>query len=147
MRVVIRGRNLPGRAFVSDGEALANVHVALQVRREPSDPVRADASSAEWSTDVRVVTDSEGRLDFRGPAVHGRAGDRFLYLTWGDVGNDGSFTMFRRAKLVLHQVDDQLARDAERHSRPLIATVDLTDEHGCPRCARVDPPAVMWSLG
>jgi hypothetical protein len=24
--------------------------------------------------------------------------------------------------------------------------VNLSDELGCPRCARVDPPAVTWSV-
>jgi hypothetical protein len=147
VRVVVRGRNLPGRSFVSDGTPLANVHVALQVRREPSGPVAGDARRAEWSTEVRVISGPDEQLDFRGAAVHGRPGDRFLYLTWGDVGTDGSFSMFRRAKLMLNRVDDQLVRDAEASDRPLVATVDLTDDHGCPRCARVDPPAVAWSTG
>ena len=32
-------------------------------------------------------------------------------------------------------------------SRALVASVDLTDAKGCPRCARVDPPALLWELG
>ena len=46
--------------------------------------------------------------DFRGPAVQGKRGERFLYLTWGDVGPDGEFEMFRRAKLMLDRVDPQV---------------------------------------
>jgi hypothetical protein len=55
--------------------------------------------------------------------------------------------MFRRAKLVLDRVEPALVASAERSGRPLVADVRLTDEKGGPRCARVDPPAVTWSLG
>jgi Family of unknown function (DUF5990) len=44
-------------------------------------------------------------------------------------------------------VDPSLVHDAETHEHPLVANVDLTDDHGCPRCARVDPPAISWSVG
>jgi len=147
VRVVVRGHHLPGRSFVSDGVPLANVHVALQERRDPVGLVRGDAARARWEADVRVVTDADGAVDFRGPAVQGKRGDRFLYLTWGDVADDGSFAMFRRAKLMLHRVDAALIAEAEGGAAPLVASVDLTDDHGCPRCARVDPPAISWTVG
>lgn len=58
--------------------------------------VRADAAEAEWRTTVDVVKRQDGR-DFRGPAVHGKAGERFLCLTWGMLDGD-VFTMFRRGQ-------------------------------------------------
>ena len=60
-----------------------------------------EADCAEWVTEVRAEGD-----DFRGRAVHGTRGERFVYLTWGTVD------------------------------------IDLTDDAGMPRCARLDPPAV-----
>jgi hypothetical protein len=146
VRVVIVGRNLPGRRFAADGVSRDHVHVGLQERSDPVGLVAADADAARWELDVRVVATEEGDRDFRGPAVHGRRGERFLYLTWGDVGADGSFGMFRRAKLVLDRVEPRLVDTAERTGRPLEATVDLTDDRGCPRCARVDPPAISWRV-
>ena len=92
MEIVIRGRDLPG-VDVADK---FDVHVALQVGRDPVGPVRGDALHAEWTTTVTSRIDSRGR-DFTGPAVHGKRGERFLYLTWGEV-TDGKFDMFRRAK-------------------------------------------------
>ena len=139
MKVVIRGERLPGRTFSSD-VMRSNVHVGVQVRKDPEGLVPGDAPSAEWCVDVTVV-DDEGVLDFKGPAVQGKKGERFLYLTWGDVGSDGSFDMFRRAKLMLNRIDPTLVRSAQR----LTATVDLTDSCGEPRCARVDPPALKWT--
>jgi hypothetical protein len=55
--------------------------------------------------------------------------------------------MFRRAKLMLDRVDPALMTEAEESDRPLVADVRLTDEKGGPRCARVDPPAVVWGVG
>jgi hypothetical protein len=124
MRLLIRGTRLPGLTC----GPYTNVHVGLQVRKEPVGLVPADAPAAEWAAEINTA---DG--DFRGPAVHGRKGDRFVYLTWGTV-TDGSFSMFRRAKLMLAD----LPADAE----DVTVDVDLTDEHGLPRCARLRPPAL-----
>jgi len=137
MRLVIRGHDLPGASYAGH----ARIAVGLQVRDEPAEVVPGDAPSALWETEVRLV---DG--DARGPAVHGRRGERFVYLTWGEV-SDGGFAMFRRAKLMLDRVDAVLLTEAEESGRPLVADVGLTDEKGGPRCARVDPPAIRWSIG
>ena len=90
--------------------------------------VEADAAGAEWVAEIRT---DDG--DFRGPAVQGRKGERFVYLTWGTVDGD-SFSMFRRAKLMLAE----LSADAAE----VTVDVDLTDECGMPRCARLLPSAM-----
>lgn len=71
--------------------------------------------------------------DFRGRAVHGRKGQRFIYLTWGTT-TDGPFNMFRRAKLMLAD----LPVDVDE----VTVDIDLTDEAGMPRCAWLHAPAV-----
>jgi hypothetical protein len=144
VRITIHGRNLPGRRFRSDGVLLDNVHVGLQERSDPVGLVRGDAARATWPAEVRIEVTDAGTLDFRGPAVHGKRGERFLYLTWGQVESDGSFAMFRRAKLMLDRIDPELVRKVAREGQELSAVVDLTDDFGCPRCARVDPPAISW---
>jgi hypothetical protein len=141
------GRDLPGRSFCGpDGETLGNVHVGVQVGSEPEQLVRADADEARWELTIRTTIDRDGELDFRGPGVHGARGDRFVYLTWGDLDTSGAFHMFRRAKLMLHRVEPDVMRRAVERDR-LRATVHLTDGTGAPRCARVDPPAVAWEAG
>ncbi len=132
MRLVIEGWNLPGR----DCGPYRDIHVGTQIRREPAELVPADAASARWDLDIEVV-DRDGAPDFRGPAVQGKRGERFVYLTWGEL-RDGTFTMFRRAKLMLLDVPDL-------GGPTVTARVDLTDEHGMPRCARLRPPALAWS--
>jgi hypothetical protein len=118
----------------------------VQVGKDPIGLVPGDAGSARWDVDVRPVVD-DGTVDLRGPAVHGKKGERFLYLTWGDVGCDGSFAMFRRAKLMVADIDAELLRAAASDDGTLIASLGLSDEHGCPRCARVRPPVVSWRAG
>lgn len=146
MRVVITGVNLPGREFCQpDGSVIANVHVGVQLGREPSHLVPGDAPGATWELDVQLVRADDGQLDFRGPCVQGRRGERFIYLTWGDVDAVGGFQMFRRAKLMLDRIGTALVESAAR-AGALAATVDLTDDRGGPRCARVDPPALAWSV-
>ena len=121
-----------------------NVQVGVRVRREPEQLIRADQSEIAWEVDVEVVRAEDG-FDFRGPAVQGRRGDRFLYLTWGQVSTNGAFEMFRRAKLMLDRIESKLIESAMKKSR-LDVSVDLTGPGGGPRCARVDPPAIAWSV-
>lgn len=146
MRLSIIGTNLPGRAFRRpDGSPMNNVHVGIQRRRDPVSLVRADAAEARWDLDVDVV-DRDGSVDFKGPEIQGKPGERFVYLTWGEVhGSADRFEMFRRAKVMLNRVAPDLIESA-RTSGVLIAEIDLTDEHGGPRCARVDPPAITWTI-
>jgi len=146
MRIVIEGHDLPGAAFVSDGRPLRNVHVAVQVGKEPVGLVRGDADRARWEVDARVVS-ADGDVDLRGPAVHGKRGERFFYLTWGDVGTGESFRMFRRAKLMVGDIDPELLAAAAGDDTPLVAKISLTDDCGAPRCARVRPPAIRWRSG
>ena len=145
MQLEIRGHHLPGRSWALDSGPCHNVHVGVQVRRDPSDLVPGDAAKASWLVDVQIV-DREGALDFKGPAVQGKPGERFVYLTWGNVGADGSFTMFRRAKLMLGHIEPALIKRADVADRRLVATVDLTDECGGPRCARLKSPALALSV-
>jgi hypothetical protein len=54
--------------------------------------------------------------------------------------------MFRRAKLMLDRIDPALIDAATQSGASLVATVDLTDDRGGPRCARLDSPALTWTL-
>lgn len=145
MHVSIVGTNLPGRTFCrADGTPMDNVHVGIQRRRDPVSLVRADADEARWDLTIDVV-DRNDSIDFRGPEVQGNSGDRFVYLTWGEVGPVGRFERFRRAKVMLNRVEPDLIGSA-RTSGTLVATIDLTGDDGGPRCARVDPPAITWTI-
>jgi hypothetical protein len=132
VRLVIEGHDLPGRQCGGH----VDVHVGVQLGREPAELVTADAPDARWELDIEVIETPHG-TDFRGTAVQGKKGERFVYLTWGEGAGD-RFTMFRRAKLMLGDLPAPAAD-------VVTARVHLTDELGLPRCARLEPPAVAWS--
>ena len=144
MQVSIVAFNLPGCVFGRpDGSLMTNVHVGIQVGREPAELVRADESEACWVFDIDAVV-RDGAVDFRGPVVQGKRHERFIYLTWGEVTRNDEFEMFRRAKLMLNRIDGEVVESALTGGR-LLARIDLTADDGGPRCARVDPPAIAWS--
>ena len=133
MQLRIEGVDLPGR---SCGGGHDDVHVGVQRKQEVIEWVRGDAKSATWTFEVTTKLDADGNRDFGGPFVHGKKGERFVYLSWGD-GSGESFTMFRRAKLMLD--------DAPESDGTVVARVRLTDAKGLPMCARLKPPALSWS--
>ncbi|MGY2875913.1 hypothetical protein ACVW00_003103 [Marmoricola sp. URHA0025 HA25] len=132
MRLIIEGHHLPGRTC---GQ-YADVHVGVQVGRLPTEVVPADADRVRWDLEIEV-SDRDGLPDFRGPAVQGRRGERFVYLTWGE-GSGDDFAMFRRAKLMLADIPQPYAEQ-------VTARIHLTDECGHARCARLGPPALSWA--
>ena len=146
MRIRIEGRDLPARRGgpVADALRLANVHVGVQRQREAVELVPAWAASATWQFEI-TSREVDELLDVGGPWVHGRPGARFLYLTWGNADGDG-FAVFRRAKLLFVDVPTAVLRGAHDGAGVLTAELGLTDAAGDPLCARVRPPAVVWSL-
>lgn len=148
MVVEIEGTDLPGRRCGPNPEGAwyENIHVGISRRSAAVDLVPGDAASATWRVDVTVKPVGDAGLDFGGPFVHGGRGERFLGLRWGAVGDDGTFQLFRGAKLRLSDVDLALVRQALLPGRRLIGRLGLTDAKGQPRCASVHPPDVQWSV-
>lgn len=139
--ILIEGANLPGAMF---GEH-RHVHVGVQCRAEALDLVPGDAPVATFEFEVGVLSTPDGSWDFRGPYVHGKRGERFVYLSWGDRPPGGDFAMFRRAKLHLSCLDPDLVAQAAEPGQHLVARLSLTDAKGGPRCASLRPPAIAWS--
>jgi Family of unknown function (DUF5990) len=143
--VRIVGVELPGRNWGDarpEGACYENIHVGIQRKRDVVAQIPADTVEATWDLEIDVIT-KDGDLDFRGPFIQGKRGDRFLYLSWGTVA-DGGFTMFRRAKLMLSAVDASTIRRADRAGHRLVGRLGLTGGDGGPRCAAVRPPAIEW---
>jgi Family of unknown function (DUF5990)/Domain of unknown function (DUF5655) len=157
--VVIEGFDLPGRSCRPDPDGIGhdNVHVALRsdVKERPgltvpnvpwqaAEVVPGDAASARWELEINILRGDDG-FDFGGPFVRGDRTDRHLGLAWGDVRNDGTFVLFRGAKLRLVDIDPAVLEDVIRSDHALVARVRLTDQKGNPICARVRPPDIAWS--
>jgi hypothetical protein len=137
-RVRIIGTSLPGTSCgpaPTTSGSYRNIHVGVQNGDTVVDLVRGDAAEARFEFEVSVRGER-----FGGRFVHGRAGERFIYLSWGEL-TDGSFTMFRRAKLQLDSLD-AAACDGHLIEGRLV----LSDEHGWPICASVRPPRITWTI-
>jgi hypothetical protein len=148
LRVELHGVDLPGRSCGPrpGGGWYKDIHVGLKKGTTAIDLVPGDAPEATWSMDV-TVREIENGCDFGGPFVSGQRDDRHLGLRWYGRIPDGRVENFRAAKLRFAEVDPALIDQALQSGRPLVGRVVLTDEHGWPRCARVHPPAIGWSLG
>jgi hypothetical protein len=127
-------------------EGHENIHVGVQRRGRPDEIlnlVRADAEHASWTLECTAAARATG-IDLKGPCIQGSPGKRFIYLSWGTVDGSGSFSMFRRAKLLLDAVPADVL-SAAMASGTLVGHLGLTDEKGNPTCAAVKPDKIMWS--
>ncbi|MFE2587186.1 DUF5990 family protein [Streptomyces sp. NPDC059378] len=145
----IEASELPGLDCApaqSSDQTYSNIHVGVQRRERPTELLAlqpGNASRASWTLECTTIASPTG-TDIKGPYVQGRPGGRFIYLSWGTVDDTGTFTMFRRAKLMLDAIPADTL-DAATHSGLLIARLGLTDARGNPLCARVVPPAITWT--
>ena len=133
LRIKIIGEKLPGRAVGPH----TNVHIGVQKGTDVVDIVPAEGPSATFDISIAHRDD-----DFRGPYVHGKPGERFLYLSWVDVDDTGIATMFSRIKIMLSAIPAGLLR---ADTTSLEAYLALTDAKGKLVVASVRPPAITWS--
>ncbi|MET9559536.1 DUF5990 family protein [Streptomyces tauricus] len=151
MRIRIDAVDLPGRTHPvptsrNGPTEPRDLYVAVQRRDRPGellDPHPGDAQSATWTLECTATATPTG-TDVKGPYVQDRLGRRFVYLSWGTVDEEGVFSMFRRAKLMLDMVPADVLAEAAREG-VLVARLGLTDPQGGPLCARVVPPHVTWT--
>ncbi len=91
------------------------------------------------------------RVEATGRTFEGRwsrtPGEQFIYLSWGDVAEDGGFTMFRRAKVMLNAIDPRLLQMA-RAGGTLSGSFSLMEMRslGGPVCAAMRPPQIEWTV-
>jgi uncharacterized protein len=148
IQVTITGSGLPGRD-IGPGDnfpGARNIHVGIQRRARRGELfglIPGDAPSASWTFEA-TATAGVGGIDITGPYIQGHPGARFIYLSWGTVADDATFSMFRRAKLMLGAIDPATLDAAQRYGS-LIASLELADTKGHPLCAAVRPPRIRWS--
>ncbi|MEU1126099.1 DUF5990 family protein [Streptomyces sp. NPDC005899] len=148
MQIHIEGSDLPGRTCPpgTDFAGFGNIHVGVQRKDRPGElltPFPGDAPRASWTLDCSVTHGPDG-VEVTGPHIQDRLGGRFVYLSWGTVDEAGVFTMFRRAKLMIGDIDPEVLGAAALTGH-LTARLRLSDGKGQPRCARVRPPDIAWS--
>jgi hypothetical protein len=140
LNVKIVGERLPGLVC---GEH-SNVHIGVQRGDEVVQVQPAGGPSVKFTFGIVLREVEGGGIDFRSPFVHGKPGDRFFYLCWGEVGEDGSFSGFGRVKLMLAAVPAGLIT---AKTGSLEGYLSLTNDKGAPVFAAVRPPQISWSTG
>ena len=138
----IIGRRLPGSSW----SGRTGIHIGVLRDTEVVGLVIGDAADAVFDIDLDIVVGPDGAPDFRGPYIHGRRGERFVYLSWGEVGADEAFTEFRRLKLHLAPLLEQASAKQVLAATRIEAVLELTDTRGRPLAASVRPPWVTWRL-
>jgi hypothetical protein len=145
--VEIRGLNPPGRRCNPAPEhgPYEDVYVGLGRYTDPVALLPGDTEDATWRFEVRVVK-KDGGLDYGGPQVDGKRGDRYIYLNWLNREPDGELRLFRRGKVMLDGLDPDLVDRAESTGAALTCTVDLTNDRGRPTTGFFRPHQVDWRL-
>jgi Family of unknown function (DUF5990) len=143
--VRVRARNMPSVWCREHGIS----HLGISRAKQVVDAVPTEESGAVYELTVDVVTKPEAPdgIDFRGPYVFGRKGERFLYLNWGCRTDDGwtSGTGGGRIKLQLLTIDATLIESALAGG-VLLADLDLSNETGGPVYATVRAPRLTWQI-
>ncbi|WP_353951637.1 DUF5990 family protein [Knoellia sp. S7-12] len=119
------------------------VLVGMQRGRDVVSARPVTGETMTFDAELNVVVTADG-VDYRGPWVQGKRGDRFLYLNWGQDEGAG-FVGFRRAKLMLGVLDPAEMASAAAGA-VLEGRLSLVDACGGPVCAAVRPPTIRWTL-
>ena len=117
----------------------------LQSRHGVEDPVPASGST-DFVAQVEVRTGDDG-VDFAGDQVHGRRGDRFIYLSWGLPDQTEPFVMFARAKIKLALIPTELLDLAVAQRQRLRGEFSATNAKGQPASGTITPTSIHWTSG
>ena len=137
--VQLQCTDFPGLQF----ETQHPVYLGIQKKQEVVEETRGDEQEKIFAIPIEIRKGKDENPDFFGPFVHGKSGDRFIYLVWyrksGDTRN-----MFRRAKVKLSAIGWRQIDAALQDDGPLQATIHLTDKKGGPVCATLKEDHISW---
>ena len=121
---------------------------ALQRRSELVAVTRSSGKPIFFDFTARlVVTPGQQRVDFRGPFVQGRPGNRFIYVNSGTYAGDQDSCWSRRAKVPLAGITRSLARNLQATPNArLEARILGTSRDGGPSCGSVLPLGSGWAV-
>jgi hypothetical protein len=156
------GRNPAGLPVTAGngGSSVGDIHLVFVCRDLPPgealrlgiqrgtvviDDVLGEGDEIPFSFSV-TVRPRQGGIDFGGPFVQGRPGERFVYLCWGTRDEAGGWEMERRAKIPLVGITPAQAETAGRTGQPIEAALEMTDARGRPVCASYPPDRIAWRV-
>lgn len=148
----INCRNLPDADTMPTNEAVNAVGVRRLGIQEARNVVQDVAlTDLRDGGDVTFQATLETRdlnpPDFGGAFVHGKPGERFLYLSWGyrDSSTD-EWRIVGRTKITLMTITEEDVRTALQSRQPLVLSVSLTDDKGKTRTASLPKNEILWRV-
>ena len=139
-------RNLPGIRFEDQhpgGIAYEPVHLGIQKGEEVIEAVPGNRKQAIFRPTFKIGKQPDGSPNFLGPFAKGTPQQRFFYLSWGVMHEDGSFKMFRRAKIQLnHLTWEQIS--GKRPVKLIIGS--MVGRDGGPVCGSLKANQLNWEL-
>lgn len=143
-RVHLVCEGLPADRFEGfDGRRHIQVDLQTKDGFQAGSPAGKDALA--WTTEITVKSGADGQPDFAGPAVHGKKGERFFYLSWSS-DRFGHREMFRRIKVHLRDLTAAQVAQATKTNGTLVARVHAVAKDGGPACASVKLLGSGWTV-
>jgi len=143
-------QNLPGNCFTDEhGDSPKNVgpiYLGIQKGNDVIEIVPGGREQATFHPTFRVIRQSDGSPNFLGPFAKGTAQERFFYLSWGVVDEDGLFAMFRRAKIHLNHLSWDQVETAMNQNRAIRVVIGMTGTKGDPICASIRSDRAQWDV-
>ncbi len=125
--------NMPGSTI--DGNP--GCMLGVQKSAETVQQVSADNPTAFFEIEVEFLLDpASGKIDYKGPYVHGKSGERFLYFCWGFESLHGWQTV-RRAKFYLDSITPVQWNAAMQMFEPVRVRFNMTGPKNQPLTASI----------
>ncbi|MBP7549028.1 MAG: hypothetical protein KA761_02010 [Gemmatimonadaceae bacterium] len=125
----------------------SDVAWALQLGRTELSPPARRTPHLEFEVTVRVVDGTNGELDFRGAAVQGPRGGRFIYITSGTRAGQRGSPWDRRAKVSIEGLRQLLSKQSgELQAITAAVAFAGTARDGGPSCASVPLLGSGWTI-
>ena len=140
-KILLHCYNFPDKDF----EIYTNIFVGVQKKEEVVMDTSIDVETKNFIIPVKVKPNKAGAPNFLGEFVHGKVGDRFLYLVWYQKKGIHK-ERFRRAKIKLAPISWTHIENAIHQNQPIQANINLTDHKGGPVCATLKSTNLEWRL-
>jgi hypothetical protein len=121
-----------------------DIQVELQLRDGFEPGVHEDGTRWVWITPITLKLLPDGSVDFAGPGVSGKRGERFFYLSWSSRTIHGR-DRFRRAKIQLRELTPDQLSGLLKRGGTITARISALARDGGPACATVPLLGGGWA--
>lgn len=136
--------NWPQDSFAGfDGRQ--DIRAELSTRNGPEAGTSHGTSAVAWTTEMSLKPLPNGAIDFTGPAVEGKRGERFFYLSWSSRTFHGR-ERFRRTKIPLRGLTAESLNRLPKTGGTLTARISALARDGGPACATVPLLGGGWQV-